>query len=158
MSNILISYFTWSGNLRKIAKEIQSYTEGDLFEITPQNPYPTDYFQAIYMVQKENEEDIYPKLKSEINTDNYDLILLGSPVWRYTVAPPVKTFLKTNNFSGKKIAPFVSYGDNGVGTIEADILQYAKGAKLLEPLKIYGTGESETKDEISSWLEFLNII
>lgn len=156
-NSILIAYFTWSGNLRKIAKEIHDQTDGYLYEITPQNPYPTDYFQTIYTVQKENEEDFFPKLKSEIDISHYDIIFLGSPVWWYTIAPPIKTFLITNNFERKKIAPFISYGDNGIGTIEADILQFAKGAKLLKPLKIYGTGESEHKNEIDCWVEQLKI-
>ena len=32
---ILIAYFSWSGNTRGIAREIQVQTGGDLFEITP---------------------------------------------------------------------------------------------------------------------------
>ncbi len=156
-NNILIAYFTWSGNLRKMAKEIQIQTDGYLYEITPQNAYPNDYFQTIYMVQKENEEDFFPKLKSEIDIKKYDIIFIGSPVWWYTIAPPVKTFLKTHDFTGKKIAPFISYGDNGIGTIEADILQLAKGAKLMNALKIFGTGESEHKNEIDCWVEQLKI-
>ena len=39
----LIVYFSWGGNTRKIAQEIQSQSGADIFEITLKNPYSTDY-------------------------------------------------------------------------------------------------------------------
>jgi hypothetical protein len=37
---ILVAYFSWSGNTREIAKQIQQQTGGDLFEIKTVKPYP----------------------------------------------------------------------------------------------------------------------
>ena len=41
----LIVYFSWStsGNTEKMAAYIQEQTGGDLLELEPLNPYPTDY-------------------------------------------------------------------------------------------------------------------
>jgi hypothetical protein len=40
---VLIAFFSWSGNTRGIAQEIQRQTGADLFEITPVHPYSSDY-------------------------------------------------------------------------------------------------------------------
>jgi flavodoxin len=37
---ILIAYFSWGGNTREIATQIQKQTGGDLFEIKTVKPYP----------------------------------------------------------------------------------------------------------------------
>lgn len=41
--NILIAYFSWSGNTQGIAEEIQRQTGADLFEIQLAEPYSSDY-------------------------------------------------------------------------------------------------------------------
>ena len=40
--NVLIAYFSWSGNTEEMATYIQEKTDGDIFEIQPMEPYPTD--------------------------------------------------------------------------------------------------------------------
>ena len=42
-SNILVAYFSWSGNTEEMATYIQEQTGGDLYEIQPVTPYPEDY-------------------------------------------------------------------------------------------------------------------
>ena len=42
-SNVLDAYFSWSGNTAEMAAYIAEQTGGDLLEIQPATPYPTDY-------------------------------------------------------------------------------------------------------------------
>jgi hypothetical protein len=42
-NDILIAYYSWHGNTRKIAELIQREIGGTLFEIEPVQPYTTDY-------------------------------------------------------------------------------------------------------------------
>jgi ABC-type glycerol-3-phosphate transport system substrate-binding protein len=44
---ILVTYFSWGGNTREMAKQIQQQTGGDLFEIKTVKPYPTDYSECV---------------------------------------------------------------------------------------------------------------
>lgn len=36
---VLVTYFSWGGTTKRMAEEIQRITEGDIFEIVPENPY-----------------------------------------------------------------------------------------------------------------------
>ena len=48
-SNILVAYFSWSGNTAGMAAYIAGRTGGDLLEIQPETPYPEDYGALILL-------------------------------------------------------------------------------------------------------------
>ena len=39
---ILVAYYSWSGNTKALAEKIGAGTGGELFEIVPADPYPTE--------------------------------------------------------------------------------------------------------------------
>jgi flavodoxin len=47
------------------------------------------------------------------NPADYDLIILGAPVWAGSPAPAIDSFLTQTKISGKKIALFVCHGGGG---------------------------------------------
>ncbi len=52
-----------------------------------------------------------PELKPlSVNVANYDVIAVGTPMWWYTMAPAVKTFLHSQDFSGKIVVPYMTNG------------------------------------------------
>ena len=64
-----------------------------------------------------NKEELYNYLDNNkqllieaynINLDDYDEIIIGTPVWWYTISPVVVTFLKENDLSNKTIYPFAT--------------------------------------------------
>lgn len=151
---VLIAYFSWSGNTKHIAEEIQSKTGGDMFRIETAVPYPSDYNETAYGVaKKQHDENILPELKDNGDVSNYDVIFVGTPAWWYTMAPAVKTFLTENDFTGKTIIPFVTHGGGGGYHIADDMEKLAKGAMVVKnPLVVYDRGNSGTSKEIDKWL------
>lgn len=156
---ILIAYFSWSGNTKHIAEEIQNRVGGDMFRIETATPYPNDYNETAYGVaKKQHDENIFPELKSKGDVSNYDVIFVGTPAWWYTMAPAVKTFLKENNFEGKTIVPFTTHGGGGGYHIPDDMAKLATGADVVKnQLVVYGKGNSGTSKEIDNWLNSLNL-
>ena len=47
---------------------------------------------------------------------DYDIIFLGYPIWFGTYANPIVTLIKENDFAGKTIVPFCSFGSGGLNT------------------------------------------
>ena len=156
---ILIAYFSWSGNTKHIAEEIQGRVGGDMFRIETATPYPNDYNETAYGVaKKQHDENIFPELKSNGDVSNYDVIFVGTPAWWYTMAPAVKTFLKENNFEGKTVVPFTTHGGGGGYHIPDDMAKLATGADVVKnQLVVYGKGNSGTSKEIDNWLNSLNL-
>ncbi|MCX7796096.1 MAG: flavodoxin [bacterium] len=151
--NILIAYFSWSGNTRKIAELIHREIGGTLFEIQPEKSYPGSYNATVEQAKREIQQGYKPQLKTKIdNIELYDTVFIGSPNWWSTIAPPVATFLSEYDFSGKTIIPFCSHGGGGQGKLIRDISKLCPQSKILEPFIIYGSGAGDIQTKVSEWL------
>ncbi|MCH1983873.1 flavodoxin [Ruminococcus sp. OA3] len=150
----LIAYFSYMGNTKGIARQIQEQTGGTLFEIKPSIPYSEDYDTTERQGRRETSERYRPKLAGQaVDLAAYDTILLGTPNWFNTMAPPVASFLTENEFAGKKIALFCTNGGGGLGHIVADIRTLCKDSEILDSLNIYEDGGTGAKAKISDWLK-----
>lgn len=151
--NILIAYYSWSGNTRKVAEKIHEITGGTIHEISPRAPYPGDYNEVVNQAKKEISNGFRPALKSSIgNIDAYGRIFIGSPNWWSTIAPPVATFLDEHDFKGMLIFPFCTHGGGGQGSIVNAIAGLCPNSTVSDCLEIYGSGAGMNLNTISEWL------
>jgi len=142
---MLIAYFSWSGNTRGAALEIQRQTGADLIEIDCDILYSES-------------EPTKPELMIQIDdVAKYDVIFLGYPNWWASVPLHIALFLEKFNFSGKTIVPFCSHGGGRFGHSLTAIAKLAPGATLGKALAIYYAGGPKLSDEISLWLGQNNI-
>lgn len=156
--NTLIAYFSYTGHTKGIAKQLQELTGGTLFEIKPADPYSEDYDTTERQGRRETRDGYRPPL-AEMPADlaSYDTILLGTPNWFNTVAPPVASFLAGSDMSGKRIALFCTNGGGGLGHTLADIRAICKDSEILYGINIYEDGGSEAKEKLSGWLKQIGL-
>lgn len=105
----LIVYFSWltSGNTEKMATYIQEQTGGDLLELEPLNPYPTDYNECGEVAKVERDENARPEIANLPDSiAEYDTIFVGYPIWWHTAPMIIGTFLGNYNLTGVEIYPF----------------------------------------------------
>ena len=151
--DILIAYFSWGGNTRGIAEEIQRQTGADLFEIQLVEPYSTDYNTVLEQAQQDQNEQARPELATHVeNMEQYDTILLGYPNWWASIPMPIASFLEEYDFTGKTILPFCSHGGGGLGQSQTAIAKLVPDAILAEGLAINYSGGSGMPDNVSEWL------
>lgn len=156
---ILIAFFSYTGHTKGIAQKIQEQTGGTLFEIRPAEAYSSDYDTTERQGRKETSEGYRPALAEQVpDLDTYDVVLLGTPNWFNTVAPPVATFLAENNLAAKKIALFCTNGGGGLGHIVNDIHTLGEGVEVLESLNLYEDGGAGAKGKIADWLKKNNLV
>lgn len=111
---ILIACYSWSGNTRFAAQQIQKAVGGTLWEITPEQAYPKDYKKCVAQARKETKAKFKPALTKMPDFTQYDVIFIGSPNWCGTIAPPVATFASAPALKGKTIFFFVTHGRGGM--------------------------------------------
>ncbi len=152
--SILIAYFSWGGNTKGIAEEIQHQTGADIFEITLVNPYSTDYNTVLDEAQRDQNEQARPELASHVeNMEDYDIVILGYPNWWASIPMPIASFLEEYDFSEKTIIPFCSHGGGRFGQSLTAIAKLVPDAEMGEALSIHYSGGSELDEDISVWLE-----
>ena len=112
--NVLVAYFSRSGNTEKVATEIAEHSGGTLYRIERKVPYPEDFKDCASEAKSELNDSVFPALKDTIpDFDKYDVVFVGCPVWWHTVPMLVLSFLEKSgyDFSGKIIVPFCSYAN-----------------------------------------------
>ena len=153
-AKILIAYFSWGGNTRGIARKIQSQTGADLFEITPVNPYSTDYNTVLMEAQEDQHKQARPELSEHVqNMDEYNIILLGYPNWWASIPMPIASFLEEYDFSGKTIIPFCSHGGGRFGQSLTAIAKLVPDAVMGEGLSVHYSGGATLSEDVTAWLQ-----
>ena len=166
---ILIVYYSWSSNTRAMANEIKSIVGGDIFEIKPVKPYPTEYKKCTEQAKDEINKKFRPKIVGEVKDfQKYDVIFIGSPNWWGTIAPPVGTFLTDYNFSGKKVIPFCTHGGGGEQDVFTDMKKMLPNSDVLQGLEVYckyekglpvmGGSSYNSENAVEKWIKELNIL
>jgi flavodoxin len=154
-TKVLVVYYSLTGNTKSIAEIIREKTGGDVFEIETVKNYPADYSGIIEEAKKELETGELPALKkSPPDMSSYDLILVGSPVWWYTVSTPVMRFLTQADFAGRKVSAFCTH-EGGVGKFFPHFKEQAKNAIVLEGLDLYKPRQAEVSKALDLWLSKL---
>lgn len=156
-SNVLVAYFSWSGNGQQMARWISEETGGDLFRIVPAEAYGEDFDSCADRAKNELDNGIRPELSEHIDKEamaRYDVIYIGFPVWWYDLPMPVWSFLEEYDLSGKTVIPFFSHNgsSNGAGSVSR-VSELAKGAKVLteDVLSISGRSVSGSEKEVKEW-------
>ncbi|MFW9842973.1 MAG: flavodoxin [Candidatus Thorarchaeota archaeon] len=158
MSEILIAYYSHSGNTQEIAEQIEKLVGGTIFRIEPVEKYPRNYHEVLKVSKVEIENDIRPPLAEQIEEiSQYNSIFIGSPNWYSTIAPPVTTFLSENDLSGKTVIPFVTHGGGGVAHCITDIERLVPDSTVLEGFVISGSRTGNAKSKLQEWLEKIQI-
>lgn len=156
MSKHFIIYFSYTGNTKKVAQKIQEITGGDCIEIEMVHPYSDDYNAVVAQGQEEVNRGYLPSIQTRIeNIGEYDTIWLGFPIWWYTMAPPVASFLASHDLADKTIAPFITNGGWGVGHSMEDIQKACPKANITNYLEVRFNGNQEVSgfNRVASWVE-----
>jgi flavodoxin len=101
----LVVYYTRTGNAKFVAETIAAELGSDIEEIVDQKKRagPLGWVSAGRDSTQEKEAQIVP---TKLSPQNYDLIIIGTPIWAWRPTPAIRTYLKQNDLSGKKIALF----------------------------------------------------
>ena len=159
--NVLVVYFSATGNTQTAAETIADLTGGDLFPLEPADPYTdedlnwTDENSRVVQ-EHDNPEarDVALVADTVDNWEAYDTVFIGYPIWWGIAAWPVDTFVAANDFTGKTVIPFCTSSSSGIG----------ESGQLLADLA--GTGDWQEgqrfsshvdRDAVETWLAGLGL-
>ncbi len=158
MSKKLVVYYSWSnGNTKRIAEKMATELGADICQIDTVEPYKGSYDEVVAQGQNEVNRGYKPAIKPlDVNLRDYDVVAVGTPTWWYTMAPAVLTFLSENDWSGKKVIPFMTNG-GWPGHVIEDMSKECKGAEIIQPMEIKfdsqgGPVLKTSESEIDEWI------
>ena len=101
MSNILCVYYTRSGKTRQTMEQIAGALDAELVEINDDRPRggKKGYIRCAMDAVRKSSRKLLP-FQTEKKLEEYDLVILGTPVWAGRCSSVMRSFLK---YHGVKI-------------------------------------------------------
>ncbi len=106
---ILVVYYSFTGNTKKIGEAIAEKLGADVDEIRDLKERSRKIIGWL-IAGKDSLSKKEAEIRHKKKPEDYDLVIVGTPIWMWTLTPAVKRYLGDNNF--RKVAFFCTYGGN----------------------------------------------
>jgi len=153
----LVVYYSRTGKTRFVAEKVASELKADMEEVVDlkNRSGRFGFLRAGYDATRGNETEIEETKKS---LNDFELILIGTPIWNSRPTSAISTYLKRNDFAGKKVAVFCT--NEGMGAEKAvdrtkGLISNGDVVGELVVSKVFENQE-ETKSKISDWCRKLS--
>lgn len=120
-TKILIAYYSKTGNTRKIAHLLAEKLKADLDEITDLTD--RSGIKGWLYGGRDAMKSKLTEIKYSKSPKDYDLVIVGTPVWAWNSTPAVITYLTNNKNNLKNVAIFNTSG----GTAAEKTANYLQG-------------------------------
>lgn len=160
----LVVYCSRSGNTAEVAAYLSLQLGGDLLEVKPATPYAENYNDMLTRAQqelKESRQGHYPSIITKVdNLTDYDVILVGYPIWYGSMATPMQTFLHNHadRLAGQRIALFATSGSSAMTNSTKEARALCPKATFLHPtLLLTSSTMRNYRETIQKWLDELSL-
>lgn len=128
----LAAYYSMGGNTAWAAERIASALGADILRIFPRHAYPDKGFRKFLWAGKSAVMAEEPPLEPYEIQGDYDMFVLGFPVWASNIAPPLRTLIRDQKevLAGKKVAAFACQSGAGAEKAFARLRQCLGGQEL----------------------------
>lgn len=137
----LLVYYSRTGNTKKIAVAISEALNCDIEEIVDKDKRSgiIGYIKSVYHASR-GKIAVIEEPKYELS--QYELVIVGTPVWAGKMAVPVKAYLNKNMDKIPLLACFCTCGGRGIESTIDDIAGYTN----INPMASFGLKSPQMKD------------
>ncbi len=147
--NVLIAYFSLTGNTEEVAQMIAEHTGGTLAEIQRAEEYGDLQEEA----EVEILDGVHPEITVSVDSiEGYDTIFVGYPIWWDEAPAMIATFLAENDFSGKTIIPFCTSSSDDIGNSLHIFSELCPDAEIAEGLT------ANDLNDVEPWIQRLGLM
>lgn len=110
---VMIAFFSRTGHTERVAREMAAWCGADLEQIQDLGVAHSGlmgYLQCGWQAIFGTHVAIRP---ASHDPGRYDLVVIGTPVWNWSLAAPVRTFTQTHAARFKRVAFFCTEGGSG---------------------------------------------
>lgn len=142
----LIVYYSRTGNTRKLAENLREKLNCQIEEIVDVKSRKGIFGFVKSGMDAALKRDTTIKTSS-IDLSQYDLVILGTPVWASNMTPAIRTFIKMSKGKIKNVAFFCTQMSSGKDNTFADMRELVE-KEPVSSLYINSKGETREDNEI----------
>lgn len=128
---VLVVYYSSAGHTRTIAEQVARAASADIEELRgigePAGTGTPHYLWNLRRLLLSQKPALAPL---QHDARDYDLVILGSPVWLGAFSPFLRSYIRTVPLGGKKVALFCSYR-NSPGSALRHVARLLKNSIVL---------------------------
>lgn len=153
---VLVAYFSATGTTARAAQKVAAATGGDLYAITPAQPYTDADLDWNDKQSRSSVEMNDPKARpalggKRLDVSDYNIVFIGYPIW-WDLAPRIiNTFIENHDLKGKTVIPFATSGSSSI-TGSAAMLKRTYPALNLKEGKLLNRADEKT---VRTWIDRL---
>lgn len=125
--NTLVVYYSLTGTTETVAKAIAEAMQADIEPVICLKSYSgvIGYLRA----GRDSWRGRLPAIEpGKLAPENYDLVLIGTPVWASHSATPIRTYIQDHRGQFNRLGLFVTYGGSGDAPALAEMAELAGAA------------------------------
>jgi flavodoxin len=154
----LVVYYSRSGNTRFVAEKIAQEMNGDIEEIIDKKRRkgPLGFVIGGFDATRGKVTEIEEIKKSP---RDYDLLIVGTPMWNKRITPAVRTYLENNNVSEKKVAIFCTSQGSKSDRVFKTLKEIMQGCIFVGELSVPRPHKDReaTEKKIGDWVKSLKV-
>lgn len=153
---ILVAYFSATGTTARAAEKVGQVTGGELHAIIPVQPYTDadlDWHDEQSRCSLEMKDaKARPKIRDKKeNIADYDIILIGYPIW-WDLAPRIiNTFIESHDLKGKIVIPFATSGSSSITNSAVMLKKTYPGLNWKEGKLLNRMSERPIREWVENW-------
>lgn len=142
------------GATQYLAQQIVDMTGFDVQRITvADDHYPVEYNALADVAKNERDNNVHPPLTSTHDLSRYQNIIIGMPVWWYTMPMPMFSFLDNVDLSGKNVYIFTTHAGSGLNNNPSRVKEVEPGANVSsDGLAVSGGSVASADNTLKDWL------
>ncbi len=151
----LVIYYTRTGKTKFVAEAIATQLGADVEEVVDlkKRQGKIGWIMSGKDASRQSLTEIAPTKKAPAD---YDLVVIGTPIWAWSPTPAIRTYISQNNLSGKKVALFYTFDNDLKQAAEKTKALLTNAAIVSElPLASPSADREETEKKIAEWCSAL---
>lgn len=150
-SKTLVAFFSFTNTTKSIAEDLADVVGADLYAITPVEAYESNnsnYYDSSTRAYQEQygPASARPAIQETLTRTDYDVILLGFPIWYGKVPRIILTFLDKYGFEGKTVIPFCTSGSSGISAAENELHNTYTNITWKQGKRMNGQNKAQLKE------------
>jgi flavodoxin len=142
-----VIYYSLEGNMEFIAQKLGENGNADLCRLIPKKEYPKGKISKYVWGGKSATFGEMPAIEDiNINLEEYDTLVIGTPIWAGTMTPPVLTFLHDNKIIDKKIILVTTCGGGGSEKAVEKMKEFLSGSNVIDAINFVNPLQNQNEE------------
>jgi flavodoxin len=152
----LIVFYSRTGTTKKAVEILAKEMNADVEEITDKidRKGVIGYLKSGRDGMKRRLTEIDPTKK---DPQQYDMIIIGTPMWATNMCSPIRTYLTKNKIENKKIGILITHGGSSAEKIVKEIGELTQKSELTGHTAIKTREIKYAENKIKEWLKSLKL-